>query len=339
MMRRTGVRLTIGRASWASRGFGLGNFMLAERGGGMRYVAAVLLVWTLAVAASAGAEGVVPAYRATPVVYGAGWATVHPDRGGAGGEREQPTKFAVNDELDVDQITPGIWRHVSYTELEDFGRSPANGLLVTSGDEAALIDTPWTDQQTTALFAWTKETLKCSIRTVVVTHSHADNLGGLIAAHELGAQSYAFNKTAELARNEGKEVPQHVFADHFELRVGARTLELRYAGAGHTVDNIVVWIPDDRVLFGGCLVRSARAKTLGYTAEADLVQWPETIAAVREAYAPVKVVVPGHGSTGGTELFDRTLEQLSNRINEGECVIRGVEWNRRQSRGGCSLGR
>ncbi|MCP4307158.1 MAG: hypothetical protein GY788_20270 [bacterium] len=77
------------------------------------------------------------------------------------------------------------------------------------------------------------------------------------------------------------------------------------------MDNIVVWIPDGSVLFGGCLVKSARSNHLGYTDEADLASWPDTIERLRRRYEALRLVVPGHGSPGRTELFDRTLELLA----------------------------
>jgi metallo-beta-lactamase class B/metallo-beta-lactamase class B GIM len=65
------------------------------------------------------------------------------------------------------------------------------------------------------------------------------------------------------------------------------------------------------VLFGGCLVRSAASRSLGYTKEADLEEWPQTIVAVRDSYGGARLIVPGHGSPGGKELFEHTLELLA----------------------------
>ena len=85
------------------------------------------------------------------------------------------------------------------------------------------------------------------------------------------------------------------------------------AGPGHTADNIVVWIPDQEILFGGCLVRSATSTQLGYTDEADLERWPRTIETLLEAYGDARWIVPGHGRPGGAELLRRTLELLAAR--------------------------
>jgi len=229
--------------------------------------------------------------------------------GGSAQEPEGPAEI-LGEDLTIESIGAQVWRHVSYDDVPGFGRVPANGLVVVGDQEAALIDTPWTDEQTAALFAWVRRHLDAEITTVVPTHSHADCMGGLAAAHRLGAASYALGKTATFARRDGLEVPQNVFSDALELRIGQRTLKLHFAGAGHTVDNIVVWIPDERILFAGCLVKSAASRSLGYIEEADMVAWPKTLEALLRQYPTARLFVPGHGRPGGSELIENTLRLL-----------------------------
>ncbi len=215
-------------------------------------------------------------------------------------------------DLEVERISDNVWRHISYEELESFGRSPANGLVVLAGDEAVLVDTPWRDDVTAVLYDWVLEELEARITTVVVTHSHPDNLGGLGEAHRRGSRSVAYEKTVRFARESGRVVPQQSVGPSHDLRVNDLRLELRFLGPGHTADNIVVWIPQENVLFGGCLVRSATTQMLGYTEEADLEGWPDTIRRVLEQYGSQgPIVVPGHGRAGGTEALSHTLELLS----------------------------
>jgi metallo-beta-lactamase class B len=219
-------------------------------------------------------------------------------------------KQVLRDDLHVEQLGKDVWRHISYKDLPNFGWSPANGLVVLSGKEAALVDMPWSSEQTFALFEWVDKNLGAQIKVRIATHSHDDCMGGLNAAHEHGAKSYALDKTAVLAEENRKEVPQNIFKNSKEIQVGARTLRMHFAGGGHTPDNIVVWIPDERILFGGCLVKSATSKHLGYTKEAVFDQWPKTISVLLEEYSDVRIIVPGHGKPGGDNLLRRTLELL-----------------------------
>lgn len=77
------------------------------------------------------------------------------------------------------------------------------------------------------------------------------------------------------------------------------------------MDNIVSWIADEQVLFGGCLVKAGGAKTLGYIKEADLVAWPATLAKVKERFPAARLIVPGHGDPGGWELIANTLKLIA----------------------------
>jgi metallo-beta-lactamase class B len=221
-------------------------------------------------------------------------------------------EYTLSDDLQVLQLTEDIWRFVSTQDMgENWGRVPANGLVVLSDQAAALIDTPWTDEQTRILSRWVEAELGAKIEVVIPTHSHDDCLGGLNAAHALGARSYGHARTAEFARRDGKPAPRTTFQDRLSVPLGKRNLELRYLGPGHTEDNSVVWIPDAKILFGGCLIKSATARTMGYIQEADLAAWPGTLARVRAEYPDAALIVPGHGRPGGAETLDRTLELIA----------------------------
>lgn len=219
-------------------------------------------------------------------------------------------KVEIGKDVEAYALTPGIWRHVTYREVEGFGRVPANGLIVVYMDHALMVDTPWTPEQTAVLLDWVENTLKARVKTVVVSHSHVDSLGGLPEIHRRGIVSIGLDKTRELALKAGVEAPGKVFASLARVKAGRRPLELFYPGAGHTVDNIVVWIADERVLFGGCLVKAADATTLGNTAEADLAAWPAALAVLKENYPGARLIVPGHGVPGGPELIEHTLALL-----------------------------
>ena len=87
-------------------------------------------------------------------------------------------------------------------------------------------------------------------------------------------------------------------------------VELAYLGGGHTVDNIVAWIPEKKILFGGCMVKSMRARNLGNITEADLDEWPKTLKRVKERYSNAEIAVPGHGRPDGIGLIDHTISLL-----------------------------
>lgn len=225
----------------------------------------------------------------------------------------EPVRIELGQDLLVERLASGVYRHLSHHDVPEYGRVPANGLIVVGTRSAALVDTPWTERQTATLFEWAERELGVRIAHVVATHSHADCMGGLAEAHRQGARSYAHALTAAFAARDGKPVPRVKFARRHRIALGKTDLVLRYFGPGHTRDNIVVWIPRSRVLFGGCLVKRTGGGA-GYTAEADLTAWPDTIRKVRRAFSEAAIVVAGHGEPGTieyltyTEQFVRGLE-------------------------------
>jgi len=84
-------------------------------------------------------------------------------------------------------------------------------------------------------------------------------------------------------------------------------------GTAHTTDNVDAWLPKQRILFGGCLVKSLDAQSLGNTSDGDLTAFPATLKKLKKAYQNAKIVVPGHGDWGGTKLIDHTLKLCKNR--------------------------
>jgi len=150
------------------------------------------------------------------------------------------------------------------------------------------------------------------VERVVPTHSHIDCVGGLAEAHRRGADSFALEKTAEILRQTNKPTPRNWFVERMSLSCGDNRVELSFLGGGHTIDNIVAWIPAMKILFGGCLVKSLNARNLGNTKEADLMSYPATLKKVREKYSEAKIVIPGHGQPGGIELIDHTIKLCNN---------------------------
>jgi metallo-beta-lactamase class B len=71
-----------------------------------------------------------------------------------------------------------------------------------------------------------------------------------------------------------------------------------------------VFFPKYDVLFGGCIVKSADAKSIGNTADAQVKNWPAVIDAMLKRYKNVSVVIPGHGEPGGYDLLVHTRELL-----------------------------
>ncbi len=210
-----------------------------------------------------------------------------------------------SDVLRIEQISENAFIHTSFLQTEDFGRVPCNGLIVRNGQEVAIFDTPTNDSVSRRLIQWVQDSLRCKISAVVPTHFHVDCLGGLNAFHQQNIPSFALKKTVELANKNKYLLPQTAFTDSLRLLNGQ--VLVRFFGQGHTCDNVVAYFPQEEVLFGGCLIKELKANK-GYLGDANENAWPGTVRKIKLAFPRLKLVVPGHGAYGNTELLDYTIQ-------------------------------
>ena len=222
-------------------------------------------------------------------------------------------RITINNDLEIIQLTPNTFIHVSYAEFSGFGRVASNGVIYSEGNKAFLFDTPPTDLLTQQLVEWIENTMKFKIIGFVPNHWHADCIGGLKYLQGIGIDSYANQMTIDIAKANNRPVPTHGFKDSLNLIIGNKEIKCYYFGAAHSMDNIVVWIPSEKILFAGCMVKELNSKNLGNTADGDLAAYPQTIEKVLHKFPEAKIVVPGHGSYGGIDLIKHTKELLTNK--------------------------
>jgi len=215
--------------------------------------------------------------------------------------------FANNQDskhLKVKKLSDNVYQHISFKKVEPWGVMGASGLVVINGKEAHMIDTPWTTQGTKELIEWI-DAKGLTLKSTVVTHFHEDASGDLPLLNGLKIKTYATSLTNKLLKSNQREMSSNaILSDTFELVDGV--VSVYYPGAGHSEDNIVVWLPKEKILFGGCFVKNLHTKHLGYTGDAVIGEWPTSIQNVLNRYPDIKMVVPGHGEVGGVSLLKHT---------------------------------
>jgi len=155
-----------------------------------------------------------------------------------------------------------------------------------------------------------------AVKAVVATHFHADCLAGLDEFHQRQIPSYGHQLTKALAIKDGATPPQNLLQESMTLDIGNEKIELNYFGEGHTRDNIVVWVEGEKILFGGCLIKAIGAGK-GNIADANLEEWSNTVIKVKQSYKNAKIVIPGHGDHGTTQLLDFTIELFDPKLKGG----------------------
>jgi len=217
------------------------------------------------------------------------------------------------DDLQVRALTQQVWVHVSW---KDWKGTPvaSNGLVVNAAAGVYLIDTPWTEEQTKRLANWVRDKFTKDITALVVTHAHEDRMGGIRALPN--AATFGHRLTAPLAIKAGWPAPATLLDDTATLNIAGESVEVLFPGAGHAPDNIVVWLPKHRLLFGGCLVKAQAAQDLGNLADANVLSWDHALTTIIQRFPNPALVVPGHGGIGGPQLLSHTQELVRAKLGE-----------------------
>lgn len=149
------------------------------------------------------------------------------------------------------------------------------------------------------------------VRSVVLTHFHADSsLGtsafepGEVIASDLtrrmmetrGAEDIRVscerdpNLFSDLPSGSTVSSPTMTIASSMTLDLGGLEVRLMHLGRGHTMGDLVVWVPASGVIYAGDLVQKA---AIPYCGDAHLADWPRALDRIT-AFRPT-ALVPGRG--------------------------------------------
>ena len=144
----------------------------------------------------------------------------------------------------------------------------------------------------------------------ISTHSHKDRTIGLDFLKRKGIRTYTTKMTDSISRRDKQRRATYLIDNDTTFRIAEHEFQVYYAGPGHTADNIVIWFEKEKVLYGGCLVKSTDATDLGNIADANTKAWPETIKNIQSRYKNAVYVIPGHFSWSNKNSLEHTLRLL-----------------------------
>jgi glyoxylase-like metal-dependent hydrolase (beta-lactamase superfamily II) len=230
----------------------------------------------------------------------------------------------------LDEIADGVY---AYTAEGD----PNVGAIV-GPDSIVMIDSRATPVAAQRFLDELRRVTDKPVSHLVLTHYHAVRVLGaaalapceIIAGEatraliaERGAQDWEseYRRMPRLFEDPesipGLTWPTITFADELSIWLGDREVQLRFAGRGHTAGDIVVWLPDERVLFAGDLVEAEAALYMGDSYSGE---WGSTtldnVAAFHAA-----ALVPGRGGVARGEAVDAAIEQTRTFIHEIRDVV------------------
>ncbi|MES2825722.1 MAG: IMP family subclass B1 metallo-beta-lactamase [Pseudomonadota bacterium] len=213
-------------------------------------------------------------------------------------------------DIKIEKLEEGVYIHTSFEEVNGWGVVTKHGLVILENSNAYVIDTPITAKDTEKLINWFLER-GYKIKGSVSSHFHSDSTAGIEWLNSQSIPTYASELTNELLKKDGKVQAKNTFSGVSYWLVKNK-IEVFYPGPGHTQDNVVVWLPEKKILFGGCFVKPHGLGNLG---DANLEAWPKSAKKLMSKYGKAKLVVSSHSEIGDASLLKRTWEQAVKGLN------------------------
>lgn len=212
-------------------------------------------------------------------------------------------------QLDIRQLYANFYVYTTYKPIQ--GRAfPSNSMYVLGDSGVVMIDTPWDSTQTQPLLDSIESRHHQKVIACIVTHAHDDRTAGLGLLKRKGIRTYSTLQSQQLGLAKGEQTAAFTFDAGACFYFGNIELHTFYPGEGHTADNIVVWFPHERILYGGCFVKSVESGGLGNIADANLQAWPQSIQKVMKQYPRIRFIIPGHQGWHSRKALRHTLKLL-----------------------------
>lgn len=215
--------------------------------------------------------------------------------------------IGLNAQLDFKKISDSSYVFTTYQVYKDVKISSHGLLKITSGG-VVMIDTPWDTTQFQPLLDSIDRKFHKKVLMVISTHWHEDRTAGLDYYKSKGIATYSTYATRNLCRENNFPQAEYTFEGDTTFNIYNTIFETFYPGAGHSSDNIVVYFPKDRLLVGGCFVKSVEATDLGNLSDANIGMWRVSAKTLIKKYPKVKTVIPGHQKIAGKSALKHTLK-------------------------------
>jgi glyoxylase-like metal-dependent hydrolase (beta-lactamase superfamily II) len=210
-------------------------------------------------------------------------------------------------DLAISRLTGDYYVYTTYGTLDDGSRYPSNSLYVVTQKGVVMVDVPWDTTQTLPLLDSIERRHHKKVIACISTHFHKDRTAGLDILKSKGVKTYASAETVRFCKERKEQIPEYSILADTTFNLGNHILQTYYPGKGHSSDNIVIWFPDSKVLYGGCFIKSMESADLGNLGDANPKEWAGSIKNLKAKFKNIAYVIPGHGSWKSKQTVDHTL--------------------------------
>ena len=196
----------------------------------------------------------------------------------------------------------------------------SNAGFVITPKGVVVIDALGSPALAKKLIAEIKKLTAQKVVAVIVTHYHADHIYGLQEFKSIGAKIYAQGEgrnyiSSETAKQRliasridfapwvnasTKLMSADVWIDQaYTLTIGGVEFKISRVGPAHAPEDLITYVPSEKVLFAGDLVFRGRIPFVG---NADSKGWLHALDEI-ESLNP-SIVIPGHGAYSNSPIVD-----------------------------------
>lgn len=221
---------------------------------------------------------------------------------------------------EVVEVSDGVFAYIQH----DGSWCLNNPAFIAAADQVIAIDACATERRTRLFRDAISRLSPQPVRTLVNTHAHLDHtFGNYLFADDATIVGHA-NCRAEIladapqlparARQMFPSVdwgaievvaPSLTFEDRLSLYAGELELQLIYVSPAHTNTDVVVWLPERKIVIAGDIVfhRGTPFALMG-----SVAGWLDALERVRALGA--ETIIPGHGPVAGPEVLDDVAAYL-----------------------------
>ena len=247
---------------------------------------------------------------------------------------------------ELTKIADNVYSYVDVKNGSAANSFAANAGIIVGKDGIVVVDTLISAKQAQRFIKDIRKISSKPILYVIDTHHHLDHtfgnvefakLGAVIVAHANCKQNMIKNGEDTLKnikeygltpeQMEGTEIayPTLTFTDRMSIDLGDESVDLIYVAPSHTTGNILVRIPDKKVLFTGDILFTDFHP---YMADSDIPGWIRNLDYIETL--DVERIIPGHGPLSDKKdisdmknyliAFDTKAKELAAHSNDAKAI-------------------
>jgi metallo-beta-lactamase class B len=215
-----------------------------------------------------------------------------------------------NPELKISHLTKEFYIYTTYGDAGNGYMFPANGMYLVTDKGVVLFDTPWDTTQFQPLIDSIIAKHKQKVIMCISTHFHEDRTAGLTYYRQSGIKTYTTKQTDDLSKEMNKPRAEYLIQKDTSFLIGENSFEIFYPGKGHSPDNIVIWFDKEKILYGGCFVKSIETENIGNLSDANIEEWIKSVKNVQAKFIKPEYIITGHQSWASNKTLKHTLKIL-----------------------------